>query len=306
MNTLSIFTPVYNRAYIINKLYESLKRQTSYDFEWIIVDDGSEDNLGELVSNFIKEGIVNIKYIKQSNQGKHIAINKGIRNADSVLFFIVDSDDSLKDNAVETIINFWNQYVKKHNLSSISGIISYRVFPSGKLVGNKLPSYVTKCKLRECVSKYHSRGDKVVIYRTEIFKQYRYPKFENEKFLGESYVFNQIDDCYDMLVMDEALYVFDYQSDGLSQKFRKLYRDNPIGFLACYEQQASLVTSKKQLHKVAAHIVCLSLKTKSFIKTLKMSYNIISPYSLIGGLYLYFKIFIFKSNDVKPYYGSDD
>lgn len=42
---ISIFTPVYNRMKIIGQLYQSLLCQTSYEFEWIIVDDGSTDNV---------------------------------------------------------------------------------------------------------------------------------------------------------------------------------------------------------------------------------------------------------------------
>ena len=47
---LTIFTPIYNRAYILEKLYRSLRRQTCREFEWLIIDDGSADDTGELVA----------------------------------------------------------------------------------------------------------------------------------------------------------------------------------------------------------------------------------------------------------------
>lgn len=50
MKKLTVFTPTYNRAYIIERLYESLKKQTIKDFEWVIVYDGSTDNTKEVVS----------------------------------------------------------------------------------------------------------------------------------------------------------------------------------------------------------------------------------------------------------------
>ena len=44
---ITVFTPTYNRAYIIETLYRSLQRQTYKDFEWVVVDDGSADNTQE-------------------------------------------------------------------------------------------------------------------------------------------------------------------------------------------------------------------------------------------------------------------
>ena len=49
---ITIFTPTYNRAYTIHKCYESLKRQTCKDFEWLIIDDGSTDNTRDLVDKW--------------------------------------------------------------------------------------------------------------------------------------------------------------------------------------------------------------------------------------------------------------
>ena len=60
---ITILTPAYNRRYIIERLYDSLIRQTSSNFEWLIVDDGSEDHLAEWVENVKKENKIKIRYI---------------------------------------------------------------------------------------------------------------------------------------------------------------------------------------------------------------------------------------------------
>ena len=93
MATLTVFTPSYNRAYTLNKCYESLKRQTSQDFIWLIIDDGSSDNTKELVDKWIKEDKINIKYIYQKNQGMHGAHNTAYENIDTELNVCIDSDD---------------------------------------------------------------------------------------------------------------------------------------------------------------------------------------------------------------------
>lgn len=304
MKLLTIFTPTYNRGYILPQLYDSLLRQSDKRFEWVIIDDGSIDNTETLVEEWKKEDNINIIYCKQENQGKHIAINTGVNKSSGELFFIVDSDDYLAENAVETIFDFWNQ--KELNENQISGIISYRKFSDNKLVGTRIPKEVEQCKLRDAERKYGSKGDKVVIYRTDILRQFSYPKFENERFLGESYVFNQIDDKYNMFVLDDALYYFAYRPDGLSQNFRKLYRDNPRGFLATYEQTIRYAERFKEKVKISAHIVCLRLRLGIGSKFLQGEKILIRLLAILMGIVLYIKIFIMKTNDVKPYVGTEE
>ena len=65
--TFTVFTPTFNRAASIHRVYESLKSQTFRDFEWLIVDDGSEDDTAILVGNWIKETDFPITYMKQNH-----------------------------------------------------------------------------------------------------------------------------------------------------------------------------------------------------------------------------------------------
>ncbi|MBO5137511.1 MAG: glycosyltransferase family 2 protein [Spirochaetaceae bacterium] len=114
MMIVTIFTPTYNRAYSLSQLYKSLCSQTSSDFEWIIVDDCSSDNTKSLVREWIEEKKISITYFLQpQNGGKHRAINKGVELAKGELFFIVDSDDFLTDDAVESIVSEWSVLPEK-------------------------------------------------------------------------------------------------------------------------------------------------------------------------------------------------
>ena len=69
MVPVTVFTPIYNRAYIVEKLFKSLEAQTCKDFEWLIVDDGSTDNIKELVTEWRKKANFEIKYIYKQNEG---------------------------------------------------------------------------------------------------------------------------------------------------------------------------------------------------------------------------------------------
>lgn len=302
-NLLTIFTPSYNRAYILPKLYESLLTQKDANFEWVIVDDGSVDDTEKLVDSWLKENRIRIAYKKQKNQGKHIAINTGVAMAKGELFFIVDSDDKLTHDAVYMVRRFWELNVNDNN---IAGIISYRVFPNGCLVGTKMPESVSKCKLRETRSVYGSTGDKVVIYRTEIMKEHPYPQFESERFFGESYVFNQIDDKYDMAFMHQGIYIFDYQTDGLSQDFRKLYRNNPKGMRFSMQNDIRYQNGFIAKLKTVSHVACLSMylgDLKTYLRNVPFLYII--PGFLLG-LALYHRIFVRKVSDVKPFVESEN
>ena len=65
---LTVFTPTYNRAYCLHKCYDSLRRQTVKNFEWLIIDDGSDDNTGELVKKWMSDpNDFKIKYIYKVN-----------------------------------------------------------------------------------------------------------------------------------------------------------------------------------------------------------------------------------------------
>ena len=129
---LTILTPTYNRETQLKALFQSLRSQTVEDFEWLIIDDGSSDNTKDVVEEFRNNAQFEIKYIYKENGGKHTALNVGIRDIDSDLTFIVDSDDTLTPNAVETILKYHDQYKNEKNLCGYSFL---RLFPDGKING---------------------------------------------------------------------------------------------------------------------------------------------------------------------------
>ena len=105
MQTLTVFTPAYNRAHTIGRTYKSLCSQKCKDFVWLIVDDGSTDNTAELVKDWMsKDNGFEIQYIYKENGGMHTAHNVAYRNIHTELNTCIDSDDALSENAVEKIM----------------------------------------------------------------------------------------------------------------------------------------------------------------------------------------------------------
>lgn len=226
---ITIFTPTYNRAYILPKLYESLKRQTIKDFEWIIVDDGSTDNTEQIVEYWVNtEKEFCIVYKKQSNSGKHVAINTGVSMASFEWFFIVDSDDYITDDAIENI----EKWILTDLDEQYAGVSGTKCFNNMKNVGQdiKFSSDYVDCKNNER-SRYGLVGDKAEVYRTSILKKYPFPHFPGEKFLSECAVWDRIAiDGYKIRWFNHPLMVIEYLDDGLTSKINKLELENFSGY----------------------------------------------------------------------------
>ena len=152
MSTMTIITPTYNRAAFLPKLYESLLRQTNKDFDWLVVDDGSQDETLGLISRYIEEKKIKIVYERQQNAGKHTALNRGIAMIASELTFIVDSDDYLPADAVDIILSYHEKYKNTPDLCGYSflrchgdGRVNTAYFPEDeKTAGIRRRSFIRR------------------------------------------------------------------------------------------------------------------------------------------------------------------
>ena len=104
---ITVFTPTYNRAKTLVRVYESLLNQTNKDFVWLIVDDGSTDNTKVLVAKWIEENKLSIEYHYKENGGKHTAMKMAYQLAQTKYLLAIDSDDELTPDAVEDFLNDW-------------------------------------------------------------------------------------------------------------------------------------------------------------------------------------------------------
>ena len=226
---VTIFTPTYNRGYILNELYQSLKKQTDFRFEWIVVDDGSIDQTEDLFRYWQQEqNKFSIQYYKKKNGGKHRAINYGIKKARGRLFFIVDSDDRLPCDSIEQIISWEKDIDKADKFAGFSGNIGY-ITQSDKIIGTSFDGDYVDAKYNEREKK-NIRGDKAEIYFTDILKNYPFPEFENENFITERVVWDKIaEDGYKLRWFNKVIYLAEYLPDGLSENGDDVFRKNPKG-----------------------------------------------------------------------------
>lgn len=230
---ITVFTPTYNRAYTLERLYQSLCRQSSKEFLWLIVDDGSTDNTEEMVRQWIEKDEIPIEYCRQKNSGKPEAHNKGVALANTELFVCVDSDDYLADDAVSKILSFW----RRIRSTNIIGILAFRGYGDGRSITKYSLSKETTGKLRELYRNKIISGDTMLVYRTELLKRYCFPHFENEKFVPEAYLYDQLDENGELFVLPQVLYIGEYLEDGYTRNMAKTIADNPHGYLAWVSQR---------------------------------------------------------------------
>lgn len=264
MKKITVFTPTYNRIHTLPRCYESLKKQTSKDFIWLIIDDGSEDGTNELVSKWIEEEKgFKIKYIYKENGGMHSAHNLAYGNSETELTMCLDSDDYLEENAINNIIQHWSE----HGSDSYAGMVGLDAYEDGSILGSRFPDKLKSAKFKVIHRKY--KGDKKFIYRTEVFNNYPdYPEFEDEKFTPLSLKYYLIDDKYDLLIINKVLCVVEYLEDGSSKNIIASYKRNPKGFLALRKVTMQVENGIIRSVITASQYVMGSLLTKNrhFIK----------------------------------------
>lgn len=231
---ITVFTPAYNRGYIIDRLYESLCRQIFKDFEWLVVDDGSTDNTGTLLAQFIAEGKITIRYLRQENGGKHRAINRGVREACGELFFIVDSDDYLADNALERVAF---HYGNVKDDSSFCGVSGLKVdIKSGKKVGGEESWNTLDCTCLKFRYKHKVKGDMAEVFRTSVMREFPFPEIPGERFCTESLVWNRMSQKYKMRYFYEKIYICEYLPDGLTAGSVRSRRNSPEAAMIAYSE----------------------------------------------------------------------
>lgn len=224
--TLCIFTATYNRASLLPRLYRSLLLQTDKRFEWCVVDDGSQDNTGELIAGWQDAAPFPILYVKQSNQGKHAAFLTCIKATSRDIIFIVDSDDLLPPGAVELI----HKADEKLQDESIAGIVGFKVDTQGKLLGRKFPEHIERCSWLTLQGEYGMRGEYATAYKRAVLTNFVKHPYEGEKFMPEGVFHDAISMQYQLLLCTEVLTVCEYQESGYSVNYSRIMVESPQGF----------------------------------------------------------------------------
>ena len=290
---ITIFTPTYNRAYTILKLYESLKKQTFRDFEWIVIDDGSIDSTEEIFLDILtQKNDFPIIYRKVDNGGKHRAINKGIQLASGRLFFIVDSDDFLPYDSLARV-SACEKSLTDNKTDIFAGVAGIKGKIGGGFCGKTFDGEYLDITYLE-TGKNGIYGDKAEVYYTDVLRQYPFPEFDGEKFIMESVVWNVIAEAgYKLRYFNEIVYLCEYLEDGLTNQGTTKFINTPKGY-GLYLSQLIKYGKLKKIKKWQTIFEYYKLFHERFTifdmaRNLKM--NPICLWLRILGIRLFYKIY---------------
>lgn len=261
MALITVFTPAYNRAHTLPRTYRSLLRQTSKDFIWLIVDDGSTDGTAELVRSWLDaENGFTIQYIYKENGGMHTAHNTAYENMDTELNVCIDSDDELAEGAIEHIVSVWGR-VDHEKYAGIIGLDAD--MNTGKVIGTPFPEEMKETTLYGFYESGGS-GDKKLVYRTDIMQSLPpYPVFEGEKYISLGWKYQLCDQKYKLVTTNKVLCNVEYQPDGSSMNMLRQYRKNPKGFAFIRKENMMYIHSVKRNFVDCIHYVSSSIFSKN-------------------------------------------
>lgn len=263
---LIIHTATYNRANLLDRLYNSLKAQTCKDFVWAVTDDGSTDNTKELFDEWCKEDNgFKILYEKIPNGGKMRAINRAVDTINGDYIFFVDSDDYLTPNAVE-VLKKWIPEID--NLDNYVGVGCAIAFPNGEYIKGVAPEidekigYVDATNLERPL--YKLDADMREAYKIEVLKKYPFKVWDGEKFAPEQIALNEMALAgYKIRWHKDILYIGDYLDDGLTKGSNRLLKNNPMGYAMMFNHMLKYQKGLKDRFKTAAQHIALSIVGKN-------------------------------------------
>ena len=288
MKTLTVFTLTYNRGYCIHKCYESLLRQTCDDFEWLVVDDGSTDDTRLIVERWIQEARIPIHYIYKENGGMHTGYNVAYDNIFTELAVAIDSDDYMTDDAVEKIVNFWEQNKEEQ----YAGLICLDITEDGKVIGTELPK-VKSATVYDLYYRMGVKGDKKEVYRPELIRGFHSPVFPGEKLFSTRYKYFMVDLTHKMLIFNEPVVIVEYMPDGYTRNIIKLYKKNLNSYIF-YRKFIMTYPNATLLHRYtsAIHFVAESLLSKDLNFLRNSPKKLLTLLAFPLGILLYFFILI--------------
>ncbi len=209
--------------------------------------------------------------MQQENGGKHRAINTGVGLATGELFFILDSDDILPNNALELVVKTFQPIKHEMSFAGVSGIDGNF---DGRIIGSGLPDDSIDCNSVDIRYKFHVTGDMKEVFRTSVMKEFPFPDIEGEKFCPEALVWNRIAQKYKLSYFNKVIYLVEYQPEGLTSNIVKVRMKSPITSMMCYAEMLELNIPFKDKFKAAVNYW-----------RFRLCYNGSSSYPSLSGLW---------------------
>lgn len=305
---ITVFTPTYNRAKTLSRVYESLLNQTNKDFVWLIIDDGSTDNTKELVAKWIEENKLSIEYHYKENGGKHTAMKMAYELTQTKYLLAIDSDDELTADAVNVFLNEWKEIEKDGFESQFAEISGLTFSNDGNLIGNfTFPAGINQIdsNWHEMVLRFQNNNEHVVCWNTEKLREcvqipVDFWLSDKVNFFGEGTLWARIGRKYKTRYINNKLRIYHYDGgDSLMRIHDKTqgHYNNLVGNMYFLDENLDYFfwNPKYFIHLILKFVISgIELKFSSFTLLKQMNtsrfrlyYSLHYPIGL--GLWFYYK-----------------
>lgn len=281
---ISVLTPTYNRGELLERLYESLEKNSIYgvEIEWLIMNDGSTDKTKEIVQKFQEKNVPNleIKYFEQENQGKMVAINNLVEHVTGEYMIDCDSDDYFADNAFKYMKQKIEESKQEKNIYGLC-------FLKFDIKGVNLGKVFTKNRstLFDLHFKENDQGERAILFISSIRKKYKHKLENGEKFVTEARMYYEMDKENELLCFNLPIMICEYQEKGYTKNIVKQFKKYPYGYYKYFseilERNMHGVLLSKRLYAIKHYILFSYLTNQYSSKNIKGLENKILYYILL-------------------------
>jgi glycosyltransferase involved in cell wall biosynthesis len=250
MPLVSVLTATYDRAHTLPRLHDSLREQTFRDFEWVVVDDGSQDDTDRTIAGWAKDSSFPIRYEWQANRGRHAALNRGVQLAAGRYCAMIDSDDWYRPNALERMVATWESIPaeRRASFANVEGLCEY---PDGRLVGMPFPADVFDSDVFEIVERHGCTGDTKGMYRRDVLAAFPAPT--DLGYVTAALVWNRIAARYETRFVNEVWACNGYEPGGMTGRELELTLGSPRASRIFWAEYAAMPRRIPTRKRVRAH-----------------------------------------------------
>lgn len=242
----TVFTPVYNGANTINRVYKSLLQQTFIDFEWLVIDDGSTDHIADIIREMMDENRLRIRFHRQKNMHKFFTLQEAISMAEGKFFLIADADDAFAPNTLERLISTFYE-VPKAVQETLVGVNCLCKNVKGEIIGDRYPKHLMISDHSEMHHRYNVKGEKWGMQRTEVLRKFRFSnEYFNNGYIPENILWSRIANAgYKIVFINEPLRT--YHNEGVRKSITTTGKENrkTNSFGCMHDMKATLNTQMK-------------------------------------------------------------
>lgn len=236
---VTIFIPTYNRGYCLAQALDSVAAQSLRDLEILVVDDGSTDDTADVIENWRRDSTLALRYLRQENQGKHVAHNTAVAHARGELFITLDSDDSLVSDAVEKIRYWWDS-IPTEQRPGFAGVAGLCLNEDGSISGEPYPQEPLDASYLEIHRRCKMNGERREALRVDVLRRYPYPVFRGERHVRPTLILRRMGHELRLRFTNAVLEINRHAPDGISaNRFRYRMR-NPCGLHCFFLEEITL------------------------------------------------------------------